>query len=280
MKSVWICGLAILLGTAVYWLLPSVVCRIDRRLVGARLNALPPPGQKQKRSRRLLLPAQWREKAVLRLRQAGYDSPLALPGYLILQLAPIPVLILLGRLCGAAGKWPVLAGIILVTLINGRISHKIHQRQRSFSRSLFKIYRFLDLQLTAGIKVTDSLRGLPESIQDPVVHPVLLRFAALFELTLDLDKSLAEIRLAFPGPDCDLLATHLRQCLQTGQAGNSLIRMEELLFTRYFNMMQAETAKIRTQLLLTAILGITPGVILFLFPFLAQAYRAVQSVFG
>ncbi|HBP38832.1 MAG TPA: hypothetical protein DD640_08860 [Clostridiales bacterium] len=278
--QLWFCGLSLLLGLAVYHGLPSLVRLLDRRLAMARLQELPPVETGKRWSCPSILPAQWRQSVAVRMQKAGYFAAQAHAGYWIWHIAPVPGFLLLARLLHIDGAWPVWVGVLLITLADNQISRKIKCRKKSFSKSLFKIYRFLDLQLTSGIKVTDALRGLPEAIRDPVVRPVLIRFAALYELTLDLDQSLAEIRLAFPGPDCELLATHLRQCLQTGQAGHTLARMEELLFARYFNMMQADTAQIRTQLLLTAILGVTPGVVLFLYPLLSQAIQAVESVFG
>lgn len=215
-----------------------------------------------------------------RLSKAGYFSARAPAVYLILHIIPIPIMVWLGRLAGITGGLPLWIGILLMTLVNGQVGKRIKVRQKAFSKALFRIYRFIDLQLTAGIKVADALRGLPEAVRELIVHPVLVRFAALYELTLDLDLAFTEIRQAFPGPDSELLATHMRQCLQTGQAGRSLQRMEELLFARYFNMMQAETVRIRTRLLLTAMLGIFPGLVLYLYPLLFQAMQAVQTVFG
>ena len=274
------CGLGLLLGLAVYHGLPSFFLLADHRLAMSRLQEMSLPDTGKRWSISSIVPKQWRNKISIRMQKAGYFCAQVHAAYWLWHIIPVPIFLLLAHFLHINGAWPVWAGILLITLADNQISRKIKYRQKSFSKSLFKIYRFLDLQLTSGIKVTDALRGLPEAIRDPVVRPILIRFAALYELTLDLDQSLTEIRLAFPGPDCELLATHLRQCLQTGQAGHTLARMEELLFSRYFNMMQAETAQIRTQLLLTAILGVAPGVILFLYPLLSQAIKAIESVFG
>ena len=183
-------------------------------------------------------------------------------------------------MAGAHGFLPPMPGIIMISIANGWISRRISSRKKAFTLALYKIYRFLDLQLTAGLKVTDALKGLPEAVQDPIVHPILLRFSARYELTLDFDLSYSEIREAFGGNDCELMATHLRQCLQTGEAGRSLQRMEDLLFARTYTLMQADSQKIRFQLLLAALLALLPGAALFMIPLLNQAISAMQSVFG
>jgi hypothetical protein len=278
---VWIISSVGLIGPAVYYMLPCLACWTSRQLADSRLNrsaGLPAEDRYYLISR--MLPARWRIKISIRLQRAGYFSGQALAIYLFLLLIPVPAMTILGLLSGLSGGQAALAGIMLITLVNTCISRRIAARQKAFTKALFKIYRFLDQQLTAGIKITDSLKGLPEAVEDKTVHPVLLRFAALFELTLNLEKAFGEIRMAFRGTDSELLATHLGQCLQTGEAGRSLFRMEELLFSRYFNLMQAETQRIRFHLLLTAVLGILPGLILFMYPLISQAISAMQSVFG
>ena len=269
------------IGLSVYQLLPVVACRLGRQLAAARWNDSPDSKAYDLKPAGLAwLPKNWQQKMTRRLQLAGFLTTHALNFYLALQIMLIPILLILGRLAGINGSQPVWLGIVLITMINGEIGRRIAQRKKAFSRALFKIYRFLNLQLTAGIRITDSFRGLPEAVKDPFVQPILIRFTALYELTLDLDLAFGEIRLAFGSPDCEILATHLRQCLQTGEAGNTLARMEELLFSRYFNLMQADTRQIRTKLLIAAILGIIPGIILFLYPLLYEATHAMQSVFG
>ncbi len=268
-------------GITAYLTMPILAARLDWRLVAARwtkiIRSKKPSGLDRLNS---WLPLSWQQKISKRLQRAGYFSKNSLAIYLIMNLLPAPLFFLVGLLIGSSGNLPLWGGIVLISLVNSHISRRIILRQKAFAKALFKIYRFLDLQMTAGIKVTDSLRGLPEAVCDPLVRPALIRFAALYELTLNLDLALEEIRLPFSGTDFELFSTHLRQCLQTGEAGKSLARMEELLFSRYFNLMQIDTRRIRTHLLLTAILGIAPGLILFLYPFFFTAMQAMQTVFG
>ena len=283
MAILWIIPALLVIGAALYLLLPALVCTFDKRLAGAILRWQDSAGYQAKAGRFLGVlrkPRQWQRKLASRLLRAGYQAPQALPIYLFLQAGPVILILAAGLLTRNTPGLSWLAGLILASLVNHHVGHRIRLRQQAFVKALYKIYRFLDLQLTAGVRVTDALLGLPEAVHDPVIHPVLVRFSAHFELTLDLDLAFGELRQAFGGSDCEMLATHMRQCLQTGLAGRSLIRMEELLFTRFFGLMQQETGRIRNRLLLTAILGITPAVILYLYPLLYEATQALQSIFG
>lgn len=308
----WLIILSLLVSLASYLLLPVLACFFNRNLSAAALASLVPSSRKKQlvhpdghrsgytadppadlrmdrlplqRKPGLMIPfTTMIQKGVLRLQKAGYDSPNAFWIYLATQ-SILPLLILFSAAArnpaSGTDSFAVYAMALLpAVLVNSSITRNIAARKRSFARSLYKIYRFLDLQLNAGIKMTDALRGLPDTVQDPLVHPVLVRFSALYELTLDLEMAMNLVRRSFGGPDCELLATHLRQCLQTGQAGRSLKRMEEMLFTRFFSQMQLETRQIRTRLLLTACLGMVPAIIAFLYPLLYEAAQALQSIFS
>jgi Flp pilus assembly protein TadB len=263
-----------------YWLLPAILCRLDRHLATARLQFGRTATVQEHAGLSGLLPRTWLTRLEHWLKRAGYSSEQATGIYLLAVLLPVPFCVLAGWLLDVPASRIAWLPLLILSLINSRISRQIRTRRQLFIKNLYKIYRFLDLQISAGIKVTDAIRGLPEATRDRHVRPCLVRFSARFELTLDLDQAMEEIRAPFPGTDSELLATHLRQCLQTGLAGRSLVRMEELLFSRYFNIMQQDTRQIRTQLLLTAVLGIAPGVLLFIYPLFYQAMQAMQSVFG
>jgi Flp pilus assembly protein TadB len=273
-------ALAGIVGLATYWLLPAIQCRLDRHLATARLFAARPAFDRAGSDISGLLPRSLLTRLEGWLSRAGYVSDQAVGRYLLLVMLPAPLCLLTDWLLGIPASRTIWLVLVILSLVNSQITRQIQTRQQIFIKNLYKIYRFLDLQISAGIKVTDAIRGLPESTRDPHVRPCLTRFSGRFELTLDLDQAMAEIRSAFPGADCELLATHLRQCLQTGMAGRSLVRMEELLFARCFNLMQQNTRRIRSQLLLAAILGIIPGVLLFIYPLIYQAMQAMQSVFG
>ncbi len=263
---------AVLIGLLVYQLLPTFSSWLGRLHVQGswhRHQQRPPFGRRNR------LPKKWSDHFERRLRLAGIE----IDRYRVrvLYLPPILILILV-----VVGDWlqRLMVVVLFCCLFNSWINKKIRTRRQAYTKALYKIYRFLDFQLTAGIKTVDAFRGLPDAVHDSIVRPVLVRFSARFELTLDLNQAMEEIGRFFPGTDTNLLATHLRQCLDTGQAGRSLLRMEELLFARCFSIMQNETKKIRTQLLFAALLGICPLIILYLYPLAIQTLFALQSVFG
>ena len=279
-ETIWF-ALALIIGWLVYQLLPYTSCTFIPRLAECRISGHPIKiGDRLHSEWVYFLPAKWRKKIIDHLTKAGFSDKRAISVYLGFLLLIFPLLFFVGLALGWRDMETFLIGLAAISALNAWISRRLNCRQRAFTIALYKIYRFLDLQLSAGLKMTDSLKGLSGAVQDKTVQPILVRFSARYELTLDFDQAFTEIRDSFGGTDCELMATHLRQCLQTGEAGRSLQRMEELLFARYFNLMQADSQKIRLRLLMTALLAILPAAILFMLPLLYQAMTAMQSIFG
>ncbi len=266
-------------GSAAYYAAPTVVCRA-KPVMRRAMPSEPPLGRTRRSGK---LPA-WldalRAKCEPVVAEAGYRAPWAWEGYLAC-LSVVPAL--LCAACLAAGRGPG-AGLGIALAVVGMtrvvVSGRTASRSRALTRSAYKAYRFLDAQVGSGIRATDAIRGLHEVMDDPVVKDVFVRFVATYELTLDLERSLDELRRSFKGHDSEMLCVAIRQCVETGGGGRMLWRMEEIMFSKYFNGMQKETEGVRTRLVVAALLSASPLVLLFLLPVLFDAYRALGSVFA
>ncbi|MDD2534709.1 MAG: hypothetical protein PHC86_08420 [Eubacteriales bacterium] len=273
-------GIWIALGVSVYVLLdrllPVVACRLNSRLASAmrtervELNYswqkwIPRPG------------LEWLRKQLVK---AGLTKPSYFNRLIAVLILPAPSLGLAALVLGQSFTQTFLLGIFLSILANGWLTHRIQLRHRSFQLSLYKIYRFLDLQLSSGIKAMDVLRGLADAIDQPLIQPDFQRFCAQLELTLDLDQALKELEVVFSGPDMNLLASQLRNSLQTGVIGQTFYRMESLMFNRHLALIQARSRQIRTWLLLVGLLALVPIEILYVYPLLAQAFSSFGLLFG
>ncbi len=263
-----------------YLLLPVISSRCNPYLAKA---ALKQPQSEQKGQKLAFLPSgylTWRHKKQVLLYKAGYVSQRALPIYLFLQLGLPGLVFLLGLAGGAAFLQSIAGSALLVVLFEHLLQKKAARNKERFSQSLYKIYRFLDGQISAGISVTDALRGLARAVREPLVKQGLDQFSAIFEMTLDVEQAISCLDKIFARSDCDLLAAHIRQCLATGVAGKGLVRTEELLFSRAFAQMQAQTSGIRSRLALIAAAALLVLLIIFLYPLLHGAFNAVQTIFG
>lgn len=263
-------------GFLTFWsLIPVFQARFCGRWRQLRQSLMPEEKNRQRKSQARNWPYQHLES---RLQRAGYFDSRALPRYGLILAGVFMTGVILAKLSGHGAILALVSGLACIALLHQHLAARIAKRKKAFERNLYKVYRFLNMQVSAGVKVQDALRGLAECLQDPIVKPVFLRFAASYELTLDLEQAMQEVRRAFPGSDCELLATHLRQILQTGQIGKTMRRMEDLLFSRYFSHLQNQTERFRQRLLWLAILALLPVLLFILYPLFHAAAEAVRSL--
>jgi Flp pilus assembly protein TadB len=158
------------------------------------------------------------------------------------------------------------------------LKNRTHYKNRIFVMNAFKLYHFLHSQISSGIKVTDAVKGLYEIVDHPAIQNVLIRFVAQYELTLNITDSLRIIRRSFPGYDCDMLCVSIEQCVNTGMAGRTLLKMEGIMFSKYFNYLQKETESYRTKILISGIFAIVPLVMIFLLPMIYDAFKGFEQI--
>ncbi|MDW7655570.1 MAG: hypothetical protein SCM11_00185 [Bacillota bacterium] len=278
---IWtILTVTVIAAACLYLLLPVLACRINRQLSQAALSRHQHLPLHRKKSRFAKVLSVLVDKSRCQLNQAGFTRTVALKIYLLIQCGIPGLILIFGLLSGTQNLQTLAGSVLLAVLVNRMLRRRASERKKAFVRSLYKIYRFLDGQISSGVAATDALRGLSTAVRDPVVYPALVQFTAIYEVTLDSDRAFDVLRRLFHSQDCDLLSVHVHQCLQSGVAGKSMVRMEELLFARTFGLMQEETRRIRTFLTLTVAGGLVPLMILFLYPMLHSAAGALQSIFG
>lgn len=272
---IWVAAGA-LIFYLLHQLIPFIACRLNHRLYAAMgvsridlgdfgVKGLPPPVQN------------WLKNQLIR---AGLRKPSHLRLFVWGLTMPPFLLALVALMAHASLRQGFLLGLLISFLLNGWLNQRIQARRRAFQLSLYKVYRFLDLQLTSGIKAMDVLKGLADVMDQPLIRPDFQRFCAQLELTLDLDRALLELEAVFAGPDMNLLASQLRNSLQTGVIGQTFFRMESLMFNRHIALIQAKSKQIRTGLLLVGLLALIPIEIIFIYPIVAQALTSFGQLFG
>ncbi len=158
------------------------------------------------------------------------------------------------------------------------LSSLIEKRKRAFIISAYKLYYFLHSQISSGIKATDAIKGIYEIADHPLIQKTFIQFVAQYELTLNIEESLQIIRKSFSGYDCEMLCVSIQQCVNTGMAGKTLLKMEQMMFSKYFFYLQKDTAKFRTKLVISGVFAIAPLVMIFLFPVVYDAFKAFGNI--
>ena len=266
-------------GVAAYMAAPTVAAWTRRDLKAAG----PKPVKKERRRAATRTPEvlqPLRTHAERAVAEAGYRGERAWALYLACLLGVPALLILFATIAGRGPGVGLGAALAAVAATRATVAARKARRSRALTRNAYKAYRFLDAQIGSGVRATDAVRGLHEVMDDREVRDAFVRFVAAYELTLDLDRSLDELRRSFGGYDCEMLCVGIRQCIDTGGAGRMLWRMEEIMFSKYVNGVQKETEGVRTRIVAAALLSASPLALLFLLPVLYDAYRALGGLFA
>ncbi len=158
------------------------------------------------------------------------------------------------------------------------VKKNIEKRERAFVINAYKIYSFLHSQISSGIKSTDAVRGIYEIVDDKTIRDVFVKFAAKYEFTLDIEKSLDIIRKSFSGYDCEMLCVSIEQCIKTGLAGKTMLKMEKIMFSKYFSYLKKNSEDYRTKLLISALFAIFPLILIFILPVLFDAFKGLEGI--
>lgn len=219
-------------------------------------------------------------KARSKMKKAGYTSDYAAAIYLIVKY----VLTILMFLTALFFNYPdvirpaalAIMMIVIIELIVGAERRKINLK---FQKYIYKIYKYLHNQISSGVKVTDAIRTVYEVIEDKQLKFVLIRLAANYELTLDIDSALEDFKNNFDASEAETLCIALKQGIETGDNQELLARQEDVMFKKYFNYIQAETDSCKTRSLLAVAMYTAIIVIMIIVPLFKDMSEAACKIF-
>jgi Flp pilus assembly protein TadB len=181
-------------------------------------------------------------------------------------------------------NYPKVKGAFILALSNVIIIEMVVKSRKKrlnmkFQKNAYKIYKYLHNQISSGVKVTDAVKGVYEVIDDKYLKNILIRVAAGYELTLDIDTALEEFMSRFDGDEAETLCIAIKQGIMTGDNRELLSRQEEVMFNKYFNYIQAETDNCRNRSFIAAGMFTVVIVIMILVPLLNDMTQAIEKIF-
>jgi len=256
------------LSVLIYRLIPVIICRSDAMMQDIRKNLN--DTQAPYASRQSIV---WLKHARDLLLEAGIKNRSSCIAFAFIYLIP-PVIFVIGNM-----NYAILASLCWICLINNLISSRAKKRSQHFGSLLYKIYRFINMELDSGLLLGDILISLPESTNDRELRMVLGKMSAAWQLTGNLDLAVRELDHIFGKHETAVLANNLRQCLVTGVAGRAFAQMESLLFARYIEHIRRKSKQLQQSLLISAVLGLLPVMIIMLWPIISEMLNSLSSIF-
>jgi len=220
------------------------------------------------------------EKAKIKMNRAGYRGKYAAEIYLLLKYLAVPVVFILALVLNYPDiSRPAIASAAIWIIIETVIKRKRKDINLMLQKNIYKIYKFLHNQISSGIKVTDAIKCVYEIADDRHLREALVKLAARYELTLDIDTSLDELKAFFDAQEVETLCIVLKQGVLTGDNQEILSRQEDIMFKKYFNYIQAETDSCKTRCVIAAALFVTIIVIMITVPLFIDAANAFGKIF-
>ena len=219
-------------------------------------------------------------RACTKLKRAGYTGEYAPAAYLLLKYAVIPLFLIISSAVNYPDiKGPVAVSLLFIVIMESIIAAEKRKINLKLQKYIYKIYKYLHNQVSSGIKVTDAVKSVYEVIEDRNLRNMLLRLAARYELTLDIDTALEEFKSGFSVHEAETLCVALKQGIETGDNQELLARQEDVMFKKYFNYIQAETDSCKTRSMMAAMMFTAIVVILIVVPLFNDASEALGRIF-
>lgn len=146
-------------------------------------------------------------------------------GYLAMRI----VLALLGMLVvsGISPGYGVLTGFLLFLLPGWMLSYLNRQDNLKLLPEIKLVYNALEIQIRAGVYVTDALAECYGSVQDKRLRQALLDLAGDIVMKADIYEALKRFQQKFDNRYIDGLCITLLQALESGQAVELLSDISE-----------------------------------------------------
>lgn len=220
------------------------------------------------------------KKAVLKMRKSGYRGEYAPIAYIFSKFVAIPLIFIAALILNYPDIIrPLASAVLIYTVIETVISGKKRKMNLRFQKYIYKIYKYLHNQISSGVKPTDAVRTVYEIVEDAELRDIMIRLAARYELTLDIDKALEEFRTNFDAHEVETLCIALKQGIDTGDNQDLLARQEDIMFKKYFNYIQTETDSCRNRCVAAASVFVAIVVVMIAVPMLNDVGEAAGKIF-
>lgn len=141
------------------------------------------------------------------------------------------------------------------------------------------IYRYMNIQTTAGINSTEIFKSLYEIPNDKILKLALMKISANYFRTLNIDESIRAFKSYFVGHEVDMLCMVLKQGVVTGNNEDLLVKQEGLMLKKYFNSMETQFEKVKMKGFIIVIFLSLLVFLLISIPMILEMYNATLKIF-
>lgn len=212
------------------------------------------------------------------LKRAGFNGTYSVFFYIMFQFI-VPIMLFIFTAIYRNLSIAIAVFLMLFIYVFYYVYIKGRRIAKQLEKSIYRIYKYLHNQVSAGVKITDAIKSVYEVVEDKELKEILIRFAAKYELTLDIDESLKDFCSYFNTLEAETLSVAIKQGVDTGDNENILMRQEEVMFNKYLNYIQAETENAKKKASLAMIFIMLIVIIMIAVPKIGELNEAIKIIF-
>ena len=153
------------------------------------------------------------------------------------------------------------------------------KRNQGLNKNIYRMYKFLFNQVSAGVTPGDSIINLHKVVEDKFLEKKLKNMALIYYQTLDIDLALMEVKNFYDDEEIDPFCIVVKQGVETGENLLMLKRQEELMFNKYFNYLEMETDRQKIKIIAVMFIFCLIIVLMIGIPLLMEMNEAMNQLF-
>ena len=153
------------------------------------------------------------------------------------------------------------------------------KRNRGLNKNIYRMYKFLFNQVSAGVSPGDSIINLHKVVEDKFLEKRLKNMALIYYQTLNIDLALMEVKKFYDDEEIDPFCIVVKQGIETGENLLMLKRQEALMFNKYFNYLEMETDRQKVKIIIVVFIFCLVIVLMIGIPLFMEMNEAMNQLF-
>ncbi|MCA0384952.1 MAG: hypothetical protein LCH34_05045 [Firmicutes bacterium] len=175
-------------------------------------------------------------------------------------------------------RWRVKSRSISSLMANPlRIRNKL--KRTEFSKQLYRIYKYLYLQSSSGMRGEDIIKSLHRIIYKQPLKDLLLKMSATVAQTHDIAYAIQQFRRHFNEEDGEMLMSIFETMRLSGLSKEAYMRLDQMMFQKYLIQMGRDTQRIRRLYFYAVTSFIIAACLLLFLPIVDQMMKSAEIIF-
>ncbi len=175
-------------------------------------------------------------------------------------------------------RWRVRSRSISSLMANPlRIRNKL--KRTEFSKQLYRIYKYLYLQSSSGMRGEDIIKSLHRIIYKQPLKDLLLKMSATVAQTHDIAYAIQQFRRHFNEEDGEMLMSIFETMRLSGLSKEAYMRLDQMMFQKYLIQMGRDTQRIRRLYFCAVTSFIIAASLLLFLPIVDQMMKSAEIIF-